>query len=536
MKTPCVVLFCAVALLRSLSPTPCLAAALPQFESPVTEADGNQLTPVLSGRWIAWNAFDEGGSYDIRAMDLSTGQEFLVAGGPGYQWQQAIDGDWIVWATYQGPVCALNLADSVSPSGPTAPIVIDDAGADPSISGDIIAWAHLRGGDFWDIYAYSLSTGETLPVCVGQPYDRGYPKVGGDTIAWLDHRRDYGDYPQEGDIYAYDVARAEEIPVCILGDSGRPSREIAVEVDLVVWADFRSDGSIYAYDLSAGMEIPILPDAGPVVGLDISDGLIVWRAGVLTGEETLVALDYTELISPTGATMARSAPVPITIALGAVRPGNPSVDSGRVAWDDARNESTSGRDIYILVHFSDVKVRDWAFWATEQCARAGIVAGYPDGSYQPTGQVFRDQMAVYISRALAGGDSSVPAFTATPTFPDVPTGNWALKYVEYAVDQAVVTGYDDGNYHPEYEVNRAQMAVYVARAMVAPTGEVALVDYIPSDPRNFPDVASDFWAYKHVEYCVEHGVVNGYDDGLYHPEIIVTRDQMAVYIARAFNL
>jgi len=31
-------------------------------------------------------------------------------------------------------------------------------------------------------------------------------------------------------------------------------------------------------------------------------------------------------------------------------------------------------------------------------------------------------------------------------------------------------------------------------------------------------------------------VVNGYEDGLYHPEIVVTRDQMAVYVARAFEL
>jgi hypothetical protein len=30
--------------------------------------------------------------------------------------------------------------------------------------------------------------------------------------------------------------------------------------------------------------------------------------------------------------------------------------------------------------------------------------------------------------------------------------------------------------------------------------------------------------------------VNGYGDGLYHPERPVTRDQMAVYIARAFEL
>jgi len=118
----------------------------------------------------------------------------------------------------------------------------------------------------------------------------------------------------------------------------------------------------------------------------------------------------------------------------------------------------------------------------------------------------------------------------------VQEGFWALDYVEYAASQNVLAGYQDGLYHPEYEVTRGQMAVYVARSLVAPDGEAGLADYAPADPRDFPDVASDFWAYKHVEYCVENGVVQGYEEGLYHPEIVVTRDQMAVFISRAFGL
>ena len=186
--------------------------------------------------------------------------------------------------------------------------------------------------------------------------------------------------------------------------------------------------------------------------------------------------------------------------------------------------------------FPDVEPGSWAASSVQACVEAGIVSGYEDGTYKPTLPVTRDQMAVYISRALAGGDSDVPDFTATPTFPDVGATHWALRHIEYAVAQGVVAGYDDGNYHPEYEVTRDQMAVYVARALVAPSGEAGLADYVPADPRNFPDVPDTFWAYKHIEYCVEHDVVNGYEDGYYYPDIVVTRDQMAVYVARAFGL
>lgn len=186
--------------------------------------------------------------------------------------------------------------------------------------------------------------------------------------------------------------------------------------------------------------------------------------------------------------------------------------------------------------FDDVPLDDWAYEQVRGCVDNGIVSGYDDGTYHPEYAVTRDQMAVYTARALAGGDSNVPEFTGTPTFPDATDTQWAHKYIEYAVEQGVVAGYDDGDYHPDYQVDRGQMAVYIARSIVAPSGEAGLSDYVPSDPRNFPDVDSDFWAYKHIEFCVEHGVVNGYDDGDYHPEIVVTRDQMAVYVARAFGL
>jgi hypothetical protein len=166
------------------------------------------------------------------------------------------------------------------------------------------------------------------------------------------------------------------------------------------------------------------------------------------------------------------------------------------------------------------------------CVEAKIVAGYGDGTYQPTAAVTRDQMAVYIARALAGGDDSVPEFTETPTFPDVGEGFWALDYVEYAVARNVVAGYEDGYYHPVYQVDRGQMAVYVARAR----GWVGVDDDMTTAPELFPDVPAGFWSGTVIEACVTNGVVLGYLDGSYHPEAVVTRDQMAVYVARAFGL
>jgi subtilase family serine protease len=202
-------------------------------------------------------------------------------------------------------------------------------------------------------------------------------------------------------------------------------------------------------------------------------------------------------------------------------------------------------EVYIgdqLPSFADVPPTYWSFDETEACSAGEIVQGYlvpdPDhpGSdlhvYEPTWVVARDQMAVYIARALAGGDAAVPAGPAQATFADVPTTYWAFRHIEYDYDEGVVTGYDAERYAPGDPVDRGQMAVFVSRAR----GWVKIGDDMTTAPELFPDVPAGFWAGTAVKACVDNQVVRGYGDGLYHPEIQVTRDQMAVYIAKAFEL
>jgi DNA-binding beta-propeller fold protein YncE len=190
---------------------------------------------------------------------------------------------------------------------------------------------------------------------------------------------------------------------------------------------------------------------------------------------------------------------------------------------------------YVYPRFTDVPFEQWAYVEIDACAETGIVAGYPDGTYQPSLPVTRDQMAVYISRALAGGDAEVPSGPAVADFPDVPIDYWAYRYIEYCYAQQIVAGYSDG-YRPQEPVTRDQMAVYVARSIVSPTGDAGLANYTPPATPDFPDVSTTFWAYKYIEYCKSHMIVQGFPDGTYHPEYVVTRDQMAVYIQRAFQL
>jgi len=186
--------------------------------------------------------------------------------------------------------------------------------------------------------------------------------------------------------------------------------------------------------------------------------------------------------------------------------------------------------------FDDVPPDFWAFDEIEACADAGIVGGYTETKYEPAWPVSRDQMAVFISRSICTptGEAGMADYVPpdTPSFSDVPTDYWAYKYIEYAAEHNTVGGYEDGSYHPEYTLDRGQMAVFIARAMA---GDDQSVPDPTGDP-SFPDVPADFWSYRHIEYIADQEVAGGYFDGLYHPENYVTRDQMAVFITRAFGL
>lgn len=188
------------------------------------------------------------------------------------------------------------------------------------------------------------------------------------------------------------------------------------------------------------------------------------------------------------------------------------------------------------VVFTDVPSDYWAADAIEALADAGIVSGYTDGRYGPTAPVDRGSMAVYIARALSGGDVNVPDGPEEPSFPDVATDHWAFKYIEYAVSSSIVAGYGDGEYHADWTVTRGQMSVFVARSMVDPTGDEGLASYEPPATATFTDVPEGYWCFSHVEFLAANGVCSGYADQTYRPAAVVGRDQMAVYIARAFDL
>jgi len=200
-----------------------------------------------------------------------------------------------------------------------------------------------------------------------------------------------------------------------------------------------------------------------------------------------------------------------------------------------------------VTSFWDVPVDHWAVAEVEATRQAGIVAGYSGDLYHPDWAVSRDQMAVYLARALTGGDDNVPPGPAEASFRDVPATGcgpdgsepyWAYKHIEFIHAEGIALGYPDGTYRPTETVNRGQMAAFISRSIVTPHGEAGLAGYTPPAIPTFWDVPLDHPYYRHIEYIAQDSVAvtQGYGDGGYHPTTTCNRGMMAVYVQRAFAL
>jgi hypothetical protein len=116
--------------------------------------------------------------------------------------------------------------------------------------------------------------------------------------------------------------------------------------------------------------------------------------------------------------------------------------------------------------FADVPVtgKEWMEPWIEQFYTEGITTGCGGGNYCPENNVTRAEMAVFVLRALHGGGYTPPA--ATHTFADVPVPGkeWMEPWIDQFAAEGITTGCGGGNYCPENNVTRAEMAVFIDRA------------------------------------------------------------------------
>lgn len=96
--------------------------------------------------------------------------------------------------------------------------------------------------------------------------------------------------------------------------------------------------------------------------------------------------------------------------------------------------------------------------------------------------------------------------------------SWAKDYIDYAIANGLAKGFPDDTFRPNEETSRGEFVTFLGRA-AGVTGTCS------EDP--FPDVPSGSYCAVYVDWARANGIVDGSNDGLFHPNDKVSREQMA---------
>ena len=187
------------------------------------------------------------------------------------------------------------------------------------------------------------------------------------------------------------------------------------------------------------------------------------------------------------------------------------------------------------VWFADVASTDSDYAAINAMAQRGITAGCGSNNFCPNLNVTRDEMAIFIVRAIYGNDNFT--YTTTPYFTDVTPTTFGFKWIQKLKDMGITNGCTATTYCPLTVVTRDQMAVFIIRARLglAIAGPGPTFTY-PSTPYFTDATAASEFAFPWIQRMKLDAITNGCTATTYCGTAAVTRGQMAIFIMRGtFN-
>jgi hypothetical protein len=151
----------------------------------------------------------------------------------------------------------------------------------------------------------------------------------------------------------------------------------------------------------------------------------------------------------------------------------------------------------------------------------GAVGGYEDGTFRPEAGITRQEFAKMVVLAAGLEPDAEPelAFADTDEIAE-----WARGYVSAAVKAGIITGVGDNRFAPADPVTRAQAATMIMRSL----GEMETsLELTFADAETIPE-----WAQAAILGAVEKGIITGFEDNTFRPDLNATRAQAAKMLSR----
>ncbi|MCL2838133.1 MAG: InlB B-repeat-containing protein [Oscillospiraceae bacterium] len=134
--------------------------------------------------------------------------------------------------------------------------------------------------------------------------------------------------------------------------------------------------------------------------------------------------------------------------------------------------------------FNDINGDEWFGLAVATLAYYNVFTGYEDGNFEPHSLITRREFAAVVSRF-----EYLVATNENP-YSDVDSNDWARNYILSATQKGWFVGHG-GMFRPSDNLTRAELVTAVNRVL----NRHILLEDIPDDVFNFPDLDRTHWAY-----------------------------------------
>jgi uncharacterized repeat protein (TIGR02543 family) len=154
----------------------------------------------------------------------------------------------------------------------------------------------------------------------------------------------------------------------------------------------------------------------------------------------------------------------------------------RLLTDESRSNLLSDTN-----SFTDLENSVWSNRAISTLYNAGILKGYPDGTFRPTEPVTRAEFATIAAKfdKLELGSAS--------KFTDI-SGHWAEKYITSSEIKGWIKGYNDLTFKPEQDITRAETMTLINNVLERTVPE----ENIHPEALSWTDIESSDWYYEAV--------------------------------------
>ncbi|MFI8687530.1 S-layer homology domain-containing protein [Rossellomorea sp. NPDC077527] len=105
-------------------------------------------------------------------------------------------------------------------------------------------------------------------------------------------------------------------------------------------------------------------------------------------------------------------------------------------------------------------------------------------------------------------------------------GHWAEAQIKEAIHSELVNGYPDGTFKPNHSISRAEFAAMVNRKF----------NFSEKKKIQAPDMNGKEWYAEDLSVAVGSGYMNGYEGGFMKPKAPISRQEVAVIVARLIDL